>query len=164
MGRYSEERSFPRIPTCGRSPISLTFDGKTLSAFGSKLPIFFQAVSGRPDAKGLFEYSTEKQKIPFQGPIPAGEYWVQPSQLWENNWLKSALNSSRSAWGNFRLTIHPYPGTQTYGRGGFFIHGGTAAGSAGCIDLVLNIDRFVEQLKKELGGLPECYIPLTVRY
>lgn len=100
MGRYSEERSFPRIPTCRRSGISLTFNGKTLRASGSKLPIFFHAVSGKPDTKGLFEYSTEKQKIPFQGPIPAGEYWVQPSQLWENNWFKNALNSSRNAWSN----------------------------------------------------------------
>lgn len=143
-GKVFRGKIFPRIPTCGRSGISLTFDGKTLWASGSKLPILFQAVSGRPNTKGLFEYSTEKQKIPFQGPIPAGEYWVQPSQLWENNWFKSELNSSRSAWGNYRLTIHPYLGTQTYGRGGFFIHGGTAAGSAGCIDLALNIDRFVE--------------------
>lgn len=164
MGRYSEERSFPRIPTCGISGMSLTFNGKTLWASGSTSPMLFHAVSGKPNAKGVFEYSTDRQKIPFQGPIPAGQYWVQPLQLWENNWLKSALHSPRGAWGNYRLTIHPYPGTQTYGRGGFFIHGGTAAGSAGCIDLILSIDRFVDQLKKELGGLPECYIPLTVRY
>jgi len=93
MGNYSEERSFPRIPTCGRSGISLTFDGKTLWASGSKSPMLFHAVSGKPNAKGVFVYSTDRQKIPFQGPIPAGRYWVQPSQLWENNWLKSALHS-----------------------------------------------------------------------
>jgi len=27
--------------------------------------------------------------------------------------------------------------TETFGRGGFFIHGGTCAGSAGCINLGL---------------------------
>lgn len=112
----------------------------------------------------LFDYSTERQRIPFHGPIPSGQYWIQPSQLWENNWLKSALHSPRAAWGNLRITIHPYPHTQTHGRGGFFIHGGAAAGSAGCIDLVHYIDRFVERLKQELGGLPECYVPLTVQY
>jgi len=84
--------------------------------------------------------------------------------MWENNWFKSALLSPRGAWGNFRLTIHPYPATVTHGRGGFFIHGGTVPGSAGCIDLVAEMDRFVEHLKQELGGLPECYIQLTVRY
>lgn len=137
---------------------------KTLHAFGTAAPLVFPAVSGKPTAKGRFDYSTERQRIPFHGPIPAAQYWIQPSQLWENNWFKSALHSPRAAWGNFRITIHPYPHTQTHGLGGFFIHGGAAAGSAGCIDLVHYIDRFVERLKQELGGLPECYVPLTVQY
>lgn len=164
MGRYSEERGAPLMPACERSKISLRFDGKTLQAFGTKASLVFPAVSGKPSKKGQFEYSSERQRIPFEGPIPAGPYWVQPSQLWENNWLRSATHSPRGAWGNFRLTIHPYPHTETHGRGGFFIHGGAVAGSAGCIDLVQYIDRFVERLKQELGGLPECYIPLTVQY
>jgi hypothetical protein len=164
MASYSEERSIPRSPRCGKSKISLKFDGKTLRALGTRKPMLFPAVSGKRDGRGLFDYSAERQKIPYQGPIPAGEYWVQASQMWENNWLKSALRSSRAAWGNFRLTIHPYPSTKTHGRGGFFIHGGTVPGSAGCIDLVGHIDKFVEHLSEELGGLPECYIQLTVRY
>lgn len=164
MARYSEERAFPRSPMCAKSRIWLRFDGKTLQALGTKRPLVVSAVSGKRNDKGLFDYSTERQKIPYQGPIPAGEYWIQPSQMWENNWFKSALRSPRGAWGNFRLTIHPYPATVTHGRGGFFIHGGTVPGSAGCIDLVAEMDRFVEHLKQELGGLPECYIQLTVRY
>lgn len=164
MARYSEERSFPRSPMCGKSRIALRFDGKTLRATGTKHLLVLPAVSGKRNDKGLFDYSRERQKIPFQGPIPAGEYWVQPSQMWENNWFKSMLRAPRGAWGNFRLTIHPYPGTITHGRGGFFIHGGAVAGSAGCIDLVGHIDKFVKRLKQELGGLPECYIPLTVQY
>jgi len=164
MSRYAEERADPKTPLCRRSPFSLRFDGRALRGLGSKTPMLFLAVSGKPDEKGRFDYSAQRQSIRNQGPIPAGNYWVQPSQLWENNWLKSTLGSSRNAWGNFRLTIHPYPNTETHGRGGFFIHGGTTPGSAGCIDLVLNIDRFVERLKQELGGLPECYIPLTVEY
>lgn len=164
MARYSEERSFPGSPMCGRAKLTLKFDGKTLQAVGAKKLLVFPAVSGKRTDRGVFDYSTERQKVPYQGPIPAGEYWVQPSQMWENNWLKSLLRSPRGAWGNFRLTIHPYPSTRTHGRGGFFIHGGSAPGSAGCIDLVGNIDKFVERLKQELGGLPECYIPLTVQY
>lgn len=164
MARYAEERGFPRSPACAKSSISLRFDGKTLHAFGTKASLVFPAASGKPNGRGHFDYSTERQRIPFHGPIPAGQYWIQPSQLWENNWIKSALHSPRGAWGNFRLTIHPYPHTQTHGRGGFFIHGGAVAGSAGCIDLVQYIDRFVERLKQELGGLPECYVILTVQY
>lgn len=164
MSKYSEERAFPSSPLCGKSHLTLTFNGRTIRAVGTKAPLQFRAVSGKPDPTGRFDYSAERQRIPNQGPIPAGRYWIQPSQLWENNWFKSALRAPRGAWGNFRLTIHPYPGTQTHGRGGFFIHGGTSPGSAGCIDLVQHIDRFVERIKQELGGLPECYIPLTVRY
>lgn len=71
---------------------------------------------------------------------------------------------SRQAWGNYRLTIHPYPGTVTHARGGFFIHGGATPGSAGCIDLTMYMDHFVEKLIQELKGLPACHIPLNVRY
>jgi len=161
---YTEERYDPKVPVCMKSRIELMFDGSFLRATGTKAALVFHAVSGKPNEKGEFDYSTERQKIAYKGPIPAGEYWVQPSQMWQNNWFKSIVRTPRSAWGNFRLTIHPYPNTQTYGRGGFFIHGGAAPGSAGCIDLTVNIDSFVEKLTKELEGLPECYIPLTVRY
>lgn len=161
---YAEERATPKMPACSRSRIALSFDGSNLRATGSKSSTMFPAVSGKSNEKGQFEYSEERQKVPNKGPIPEGEYWVQPSQMWENNWLKSMINSPRSAWGNFRLTIHPYPMTKTHGRGGFFLHGGTVPGSAGCIDLTMHIDKFVEYLTKELKGLPECYIPLTVRY
>lgn len=161
---YAAERAIPAVPTCARAVMALLFDGATLSASGTKAAFVFPAVSGKRDEYGKFDYSLERQKVPFKGPIPEGSYWVQPSQMWENNWFKSLVRSPRSAWGNFRLTIHPHPGTQTYGRGGFFIHGGSVPGSAGCIDLAADIDRFVEHLTRELEGLPECYIPLTVRY
>jgi hypothetical protein len=164
MGKYSGERSLPTAPACAKSAISLRFDGKTLKAFGTKTPLVFPAVSGKPNARGQFGYSTERQRMRSQGPIPAGQYWVQPSQLWENNWVKNLVTAPRGAWGNFRLTIHPYPLTETHDRGGFFIHGGSSAGSAGCIDLTHYIDKFVERLTQELGGRPECYIPLTVQY
>ncbi|HEY6138895.1 MAG TPA: hypothetical protein VI670_14135 [Thermoanaerobaculia bacterium] len=35
------------------------------------------------------------------------------------------------------------PGTNTYGRGGFFLYGGAVPGSAGCIDMY---DRIVDVL------------------
>lgn len=162
--KYTDERTSPKYPVCGRSHIHLMFNGKVLEAAGAVGGISFPAASGKPDEKGNFDYSPQRQTVPYKGPIPEGEYWIQPSQLWENNWIKSVIRTPRSAWGNYRITIHPYPTTQTHGRGGFFIHGGNTAGSAGCIDLTVHMDKFVERLKKELGGLPECFIPLTVSY
>jgi hypothetical protein len=56
------------------------------------------------------------------------------------------------------------PGTETHGRGGFFIHGGSVAGSAGCIDLTADINRFMTRLREPLRNAPNCYVPVTVRY
>ncbi|MDR3300855.1 MAG: DUF2778 domain-containing protein [Candidatus Accumulibacter sp.] len=176
MSNHAEERAEPAVPACAienaterksiplctrRSHVTLIFNGYFLLMTGIKHTLSLPAVSGRPVKDKGFDYSVERQKIKGEGAIPAGEYWIQPSQMWENAWYK---RGTRIAWGNFRLTIHPRSSTQTYGRGGFFIHGGSQPGSAGCIDLAINMDKFVEQLTKELGGLPQCYIPLTVRY
>lgn len=159
--RYAGERFSPKTPACGRAMLSLVFDGQTLTAAGSQTPIHFPAVSGKA-TNGKFDYSVVSQKVPDRGPIPDGEYWIQPSELQENAWYR--VRNSRSGWGDFWITIHPYPTTNTHKRGGFFVHGGKNPGSAGCIDLSSNMDRFVEAIQKELSGKPECYIPLTVRY
>ncbi|MBY4833313.1 DUF2778 domain-containing protein [Burkholderia dolosa] len=99
--------------------------------------------------------------MPNAGPIPPGQYWVRPSQMWTNRWYNIA---SRAAWGDHRLTIHVMPGTRTFGRGGFFIHGGNRAGSAGCIDLQSRMEDFVRDVAAATKAAPDCYIPLTVRY
>jgi hypothetical protein len=65
---------------------------------------------------------------------------------------------------NCRLTIHLYPATVTQGRGGILIQCGSNPGRAGCIVLTTNMDDFVEKLKQELKGLPECYVALNVDY
>lgn len=159
--RYAGERYAPAVPTCGKSALALHFNGKTIRATGAKAVIAYSAVSGRP-SEGKFDYSAERQKIRDQGPIPEGEYWIQLHELQENSWYR--LRNPRPAWGDFWITIHPYPATETHGRGGFFIHGGTAPGSAGCIDLVTGMSAFVAALASELEGKSRCYIPLTVRY
>lgn len=161
---YVLERTEPKVPNCRPSQMKLIFNGQLLRALGTRSAMVFPAVSGKRDQYGRFSYSNGHQKIPNQGPIPEGEYWIQPSELWENNWIKSVIRTPRSAWGNFRIAIHPYPRTETHQRGGFFIHGGATPGSAGCIDLTSNMDAFVKQLKEELQGHPECFIPLTVPY
>lgn len=160
MSDYAHERSSPTIPQCKRSSISVTFDGKHVTIKGRK-PLIFPAVSGKRDPRLGFVYSVQRQTERSSGPIPSGEYWIDLDELWENAWYR---RGSRAAWGNFRLTIHVLPGTNTYGRGGFFIHGGAVAGSAGCIDLTNQIDAFVNALREELSDAGKCFVPVTVRY
>ena len=106
------------------------------------------------------------------GPIPEGEYWIMPKQIG----LPSLF--AQQTWENYRITIHHYRMTNTYGRGGFFIHGGATFGSKGCIDLAWGMDLFVHKLTEifpnRLIGDPifsanwkftsDSYIPLTVKY
>jgi hypothetical protein len=124
--------------------------------------ICFPAVSGRRTNEGKFDYSMDRQKIANQGPIPEDKYWIQPSELQKNAWYR--FGNPSAGWGDYWITIHPYPSTETYKRGGFFIHGGRTPESAGCIDLSINMNHFVETLANELKNGGICYIPLTVWY
>ena len=163
MGKYDSERFTPKVPACKRANISLSFNGKNLTLIksGKKTKSFsYSAASGKP-INGIFDYSKERQKAHFKGPIPEGEYWINPEELWENAWYK---RGSTESWGDYRITIHPYPTTLTHGRGGFFIHGGKVLGSAGCIDLTKNINTLVKQIDLLIDSKGKCFIPLTVKY
>ena len=85
-----------------------------------------------------------------------------PSEMVTNGWKHPFM--SHSAWGDYRIIIHPYPSTETYGRGGMFIHGGDTPGSAGCVDLWDAMDTFVQDLNTEIGTNTDCMIPLRVQY
>ena len=164
MSNYKAERFKPKVPVCFKSKLSLLFDGNSLIlsiADKNIKKISYPAASGKLNEHKKFDYSLSRQKMPFLGPIPEGNYWIKPSELWKNAWYRPG---STSAWGNYRLAIHPYPSTKTYGRGGFFIHGGRIPGSAGCIDLTSYVDQFIGDIRKALPGSKECYIPLTVKY
>lgn len=158
MSPYSKERYNPILAHC--SSLFLRFDGKKLLMSGGKKNHEYPAVSGKPDAEGGFDYSISGQKEKNKGPIPEGKYWLNPSELWENAWYKRA---PLAAWGKYRITIHPRLMTKTYGRGGFFIHGGLRPGSIGCIDLTSKMNEFAHTLVRE-AGLRECHIPLIVDY
>jgi hypothetical protein len=160
MSQYAHETAKPELPHCGKAQLSLRFSGSHVVMTGRKIRVF-TAASGKQDTKGKFDYSVDRQKLKGQGPIPAGEYWINFEDLWTNAWWK---RGSQQAWGNYRITIRVFPGTKTYDRGGFFVHGGGILGSAGCIDLSLQMDAFVEALREELEEEKPCYIPLTVTY
>jgi len=56
------------------------------------------------------------------------------------------------------------PFTDTRGRGGFFIHGGVSAGSAGCIDIGYGdstLHGLMKKVRKECGC---CYVSVSVAY
>src|SRR2546429_2876144 len=108
--RYSAERGRPGLPACGRAPLRLTFDGTAMRLIGSR-PATYVAVSGRPGADGRFDYSAARQRVADQGPIPEGEYWIEPSQLQKNAWYR--FRNPTFAWGDYWITIHPYPSTVT---------------------------------------------------
>lgn len=70
-----------------------------------------------------------------KGPIPIGEYIIYPNELNDPPWYQDIGRTYYGDWGDWRVPLHPTPGTNTFGRSGFFIHGGWISGSAGCIDI-----------------------------
>lgn len=126
----------------------------------------------------------EFMKVKEQGPIPQGAYTINSVQkrtvggnaiqyCGGKNWVEIAKDFATSvkeegdnhdfnsgtkqdliAWGNYRMPISPKSGTNTFGRGSFYLHGGCIAGSIGCIDLLENMDNFIlifENYRKNLG-------------
>jgi hypothetical protein len=134
--------------------VELVFDGTHLTVSGA-VGQSFPAVSGTPDSRGNFDYSPARQQLENAGPIPQGEYWIAPAQM-KSLWYYPApwvplAGRPKAAWGSHRITIHPFDSTNTFGRGGFFIHGGETPGSIGCIDLTSEIGDFAD-LVGPFGG------------
>jgi len=139
----------------------LRFDGKQLMWREIGQSYVWPATSGKPGFEGK-QYQTEKNI----GPIPEGRYVARQSRLerWENYSLtdrrRCILRSfgiirgsgtwpgCTMAWGERRVWLHLRPGTQTYGRDGFSIHGGDWPGSIGCIDLTSYMPHFVDAFVK----------------
>jgi hypothetical protein len=156
---YLAERGNSTLADC---PFSMLFNGSELKLSGA-VTASYPAVSGEPNAAGKFDYSPEQQKT-AGGPIPEGEYWINPDQMTllgfgEKIRLKNAPYKS---WGDNRITIHPFDSTHTFGRGGFFIHGGAVPGSIGCIDLTSSMDSFA--LKVQAYQATNCKAKLLVNY
>ena len=129
----------------------LLFNGRYLMSSDGKL--ILDAVSGKPvsehiiinqakvsgivseTVKRKFDYSFARQGEKNIGGIPEGLYYIEAKEK------RSAVTSPWShiiksaGWGNYSWSLHPDKDTNTRKRGGFFIHGGSNFGSAGCIDL-----------------------------
>lgn len=135
----------------GRPPrlfgtLSLQFDGKTLELLRAHVVVRRWArVSGRTGYQGV-----EHQETPDTGPLPEGQ-WLAPQSRFERIGPYGGIvgftgrgtwPGSTTAWGRFRVWLEPVGDTKTFGRSGFSIHGGTAPGSAGCVDLTSSMDDF----------------------
>ena len=141
-------------------------------------------------AKGYFSSEEEFSKEKDFGPIPPGLYTVGPLESRQGNtetvssleaaWekLTGGLDNvtdaqkqfqndslfSRIGWGNHRAKITSKEGTETYGRSGFFIHGGSIEGSMGCIDLSDEMDDFAKYYGTWLATTKKNGIILKVNY
>ena len=123
------------------------FDGKKFTLYENDKPIMsWDAVSGKDEYR-----SPEYQNLKDTGPIPEGAYVARQSELQHitpYGIITGIANAgtwpgSLYSWGASRVKLESSQQTNTYGRGGFYIHGGWVPGSAGCIDLTSNIDNFV---------------------
>jgi len=127
----------------------IVFDGKNLKLIENDVVInSIPAVSGK---NGFQDSSSQKMKN--KGPIPEGVYLVKQKQLQS---IKDISSYDRlkgkfgfgtwpwleTAWGESRVWLLPANETNTYGRTGFSIHGGSFPVSIGCIDLTKRINDF----------------------
>lgn len=141
---------------------------------GEILRFSYRAVSGRPDKGGKFDYSKKRQATKGEGPIPEGEYYINPQEIQYTN-DRTAIDKlfglaghgtfkwGKTAWGIGRVWIYPSKVTiDGVVRNDFSIHGGSELGSAGCIDLTNNDVAFFADLIKYRGNITN--ISLTVRY
>lgn len=88
--------------------------------------------------------------IPNQGPIPPGTYSLDPKQISEGGFIRNLLGD----WGQYRAPLTPNSSTNTYGRDGFFLHGGNTPGSAGCIDIGSGDKTLFPNLATHNGPIP----------
>lgn len=104
---------------------------------------------------GMYPYTTGRPgvtdtSVSGQGPIPLGTYTADPSQISEGGWLRNLLGD----WGRYRVPLQPDQSTETFGRSGFFLHGGRKPGSAGCIDVGSSDKNLFENLRRASGLVP----------
>ncbi|MBR2011788.1 MAG: DUF2778 domain-containing protein [Alphaproteobacteria bacterium] len=128
------------------------FDGKKFTLYEKDKPIMsWDAVSGN---KG---YQTpEFQSMKDKGTIPEGTYVARQQSLQGITIYGSTVGlvgvgtwpGGQPSWGKSRIALEASTTTNTYSRGGFYVHGGWTAGSNGCIDLTENLADFTQWLKK----------------
>jgi hypothetical protein len=128
------------------------FDGYSLTLYRSDGSIVgsWPAISGRNG-----DQRPSDQNLPFRGPLIEGRYSFATGDIQPLTTFDAAVGlaphrgrfpGSVAAWGTERVALVPDT-TPTNGRSNFFIHGGVAPGSAGCIDLGPNEKAYFDALR-----------------
>lgn len=141
----------------------LNFDGQKLDwVENDQVTKSWPAMSGDKDYQSR-DYTGLKNK----GPIPEGSWYLRQQNLQNFDDLPTidkAISYVGSvtklagkplgkwpgvniAWGNHRIPLEAGEETNTMGRTNIFLHGGNRLGSAGCIDLAGNMDKFTEDYR-----------------
>ncbi len=107
------------------------------------------------------------ETTPNKGPIPRGRYTARSRDLSNPPWFKDIarnLPGLGADWGDWRVRLRPSPETETFGRSGFFLHGGPIRGSAGCIDAGGGVfgSKLTDQLLQDIMSDPDGKIPVNV--
>jgi len=125
----------------------LEYDGHNLILCDEEgfIKDMWTATSGLPRSK------PQDQGRPNYGPLPQGEYVVNPRKI---DYLDESDHWSPGDWGESRVPIIATPETKKeqlekeIDRGGFFVHGGKKPGSLGCLDLGQDEERFFDTLEQ----------------
>ena len=104
---------------------------KKLQVIGASGSYSIRATSGKGACMNVSTCQTKKNI----GPIPKGQYYILKGDLSNPGFIKDIARNTRGDWGDWRIPIHSVGQTKVYGRSGFFMHGGSWDGSAGCIDV-----------------------------
>ncbi len=118
----------------------IDFDGAEAKVSGA-VSASYKAISGLMPSKktGGVDYTDPKyQDVPDKGPIPEGEYYLNPAEVESNP--PGKFNTT--AWGKYRTRLHETLGTSisrkwsTKRTGGFYLHqDANHNGTAGCIGI-----------------------------
>jgi hypothetical protein len=124
-------------------------------------PYTIPATSDRGKCMNVPKCSRDKNK----GPLPPGDYTADINQLSNPGPLGDLFRNMLGDWGDWRVPITPNQGTNTLGRSGFFLHGGSSPGSAGCIDIGGGIfgDTNTDRLLNDLLLDPDKKVPIHVQ-
>jgi hypothetical protein len=167
-------------------------NGKTIKSWSAVSGLTWKNTPPKQWGEMLKKYTTNREewsKDKNAGPLPEGTYSVGPLETRGGNqeeiggleafWYKITgqvedndsdrafcKNTilSRISWGNYRAKIVPTGNQKMYGRGDFYVHGGSLRGSHGCIDLTDDMEDFAKFFGVWSSSNNKKTIPLTVKY
>jgi RHS repeat-associated protein len=154
--------------------------GKPLEDGGGMVDNGLGSVSIDPPTKLTFFYSKDEQKAANEGPTPEGLYSINKSDFKEGTnesgsqkWSDLSLSQKAAAlfgrgkwpggqasWGSNRWQLN-VENADTYGRSGFYLHGGTKWGSRGCVDVGNNIGTLANAILTNKTGNDKVYLQVV---